>query len=213
MIASVTGRLASTGLDWVVVEVGGIGMRLSVTPGTVSDLVSRSRSSSDSGSGSSSGSEPVCLSTSLIVREDALTLYGFGSDRERETFEVLLSVSGIGPRIALAALSVLSPEELSEAISSEDLAVLQRIPGIGKKSAQRMVLEIGGKLSSFAAAGSVSEAAPSPSAHREEVEAALEQLGWTKAIAAKTLDQLEGDFTDASSLLRAALMRLGNSRG
>lgn len=201
MIASVTGHLASAGLDWVVVEVGGIGVKLSVPPSTVNELASRGRS------------EKISLATTLIVREDALMLYGFSTARERDTFEVLLSVSGIGPRIALAALSVLSPEELATAAATQNLAMLQRVPGVGKKSAQRMVLEIGGKLSSFEATAGAGRTTVSPATHRVEVEAALEQLGWTRAVAARTLDALEEDFTDASSLLRAALMQLGSTRG
>lgn len=199
MIASVTGLLAASGLDWVVIQVAGIGVRLFVPPTTVSELASHPRS------------EPVSLATTLIVREDSLTLYGFGSDHERDTFDILLSVSGIGPRIGLAALSVLSPVEIADAVATENLTALQRIPGVGKKSAQRMVLEIAGKLASFEA--EVAPVAQVQADYHGEVEAALEQLGWNKAAAQKALATVEGDFGDASSLLRAALIQLGGSRG
>lgn len=198
MIASVSGRMAASGLDWVVVEVGGVGLRLLVPPNTVSDLVTRPKS------------EPVSLATTMVVREDSLTLYGFDTELERNTFDVLLSVTGIGPRTALAALSVLSPRELSAAVAAQDLTSLQKIPGVGKKSAQRLVLEIGGKLTAFDG----EDAAESPVKNdcRGEVSGALEQLGWTKPLIEKTLDDLGGEYSDASSLLRAALVRLGSSR-
>lgn len=200
MIASVTGTRTVAGLDWVVLEVGGIGVKLLVTPGTVSELLA------------GHSEQPVTLHTVLIVREDSLTLYGFHAVAERETFEILLSVSGIGPRTALAALSVLTPAELAQATESEDLTTLQRIPGVGKKSAQRILLELTGKLGALSSSGET-PAAPSHNHVRSEVEAALEQLGWTKAVAAKTVEGLQEEHRDASSLLRAALLSLGNNRG
>lgn len=196
MIASITGPLAQSGLDWVVVTVGGLGIKLDVPPNVASTLVT------------APPGEPVTLATTLIVREDSLTLYGFGSTEERDTFDVLLTVSGIGPRTALAALSVLSPSQLADAIHGSDLKSLQRVPGIGKKSAQRLVLELTGKLHAPTPTGA---ADPTPSTHaaRDEVEAALEQLGWSKAVAERTLDQLPESTSNPSDLLRAALLQLG----
>lgn len=199
MIASITGSLAGTGLDWVIIQVAGVGIKATVPPPVVTDFVTRR------------SEEPVSLATTLVVREDSLTLYGFATVKERDTFEVLLSVSGIGPRIGLATLSVLSPAELSNAIENGDLKTLQRVPGIGKKSAQRLVLELSGKLQ----VGPEDEAnMPSRSIDdfRTEVETALEQLGWSKAVARKTIEGLSDDYLDASSLLRAALMTLGSNR-
>ena len=193
MIASVRGVVLETGLDWVVVEVGGVGMRLFVPPSTISEIVT--------------GPEEVNLSTHLAVRDDALTLYGFTSGTDRDTFETLLGVSGIGPRTALATLSVLTPAELREAIEEADLSTLQRVPGIGKKSAQRMVLELGGKLAA------PQEQTKPGQAFAEEVSAALEQLGWSKSVADRTLEKLGDQYVDASSLLRAALQQLGGGRG
>lgn len=196
LIASVRGKLLQNGLDWVVVDMSGFGMKLFVPPSNVGTL-------------GKPGTE-VSLSTYLVVREDALTLYGFATALERDTFEILLGVSGIGPRTALAALSVLTPAELSEAVEASDLTTLQRVPGVGKKSAQRMVLELGGKLT--VTDDTESSTVPG-SALRAEVGAALEQLGWSKAVSERTLAKLDGEYADASELLRAALLELGTGRG
>lgn len=197
MIAQLRGSVEEIGLDTVTVLVGGIGWRVLVTPATAQTLVR---------------GEETCLHTSLVVREDSLTLFGFRSGDERDVFERLQTVSGIGPRIALAALAVLSPDDLRSAVSHGDLAALQRIPGVGRKSAQRMVLEIGDKLG--AAASLPGEAEPAPGgAVEEEVRAALVQLGWTEALAERTVSGLAGRGLGASDLLRAALVELGGSRG
>ncbi len=198
MIASVRGAVLQTGLDWVVVDVGGVGMKLFVPPSAISEIVV--------------AGQEVVLSTHLAVRDDALTLYGFTSAADRDTFETLLGVSGIGPRTALATLSVLTPSELREAVEGADLPTLQRVPGIGKKSAQRMVLELGGKLA--APSGDEADGRPGPaSSFKDEVAAALEQLGWSKSVAEKTVENLGVEYGDASSLLRAALQQLGSGRG
>ncbi|WP_043535229.1 Holliday junction branch migration protein RuvA [Actinomyces polynesiensis] len=197
MIAQLRGSLEEVGLDTVTVLVGGIGWRVLVTPATAQSLTR--------------GTE-VCLHTSLVVREESLTLFGFRSADERDVFERLQTVSGIGPRIALAALAVLTPDDLRGAVSRGDLAALQRIPGVGRKSAQRMVLEIGDKLGAAAAlpeSGSTSAG----SAAEDEVRAALVQLGWTETVAERTVSRLAGRGLDASALLRAALVELGGSRG
>lgn len=197
VIAQLRGSLEEVGLDTVTVLVGGIGWRVLVTPATAQSLTR--------------GTE-VCLHTSLVVREESLTLFGFRSADERDVFERLQTVSGIGPRIALAALAVLTPDDLRGAVSRGDLAALQRIPGVGRKSAQRMVLEIGDKLGAAAAlpeSGSTSAG----SAAEDEVRAALVQLGWTETVAERTVSGLAGRGLDASALLRAALVELGGSRG
>ena len=134
----------------------------------------------------------------------------------RDVFTKLLSVSGIGPKIALAALAVLHPDDLRRAVRDQDLAALQRIPGVGKKSAQRMALEIGDKLGTPAAlpgaqAGLAS--APTEDAVASEVRAALVSLGWTEAQAAKAIEKLAGSGLGASDMLRAALVTLGGGRG
>ena len=160
--------------------------------------------------------EEMMVFTSMIVREDSMTLYGFESADERDVFTKLLSVSGIGPKIALAALAVLRPDDLRRAVRDQDLTALQRIPGVGKKSAQRMALEIGDKLGTPAALPGVETAAapvPAEDAVASEVSAALVGLGWSEAQAAKAIEKLAGSGLGASDMLRAALVTLGGGRG
>ena len=197
MIAQLRGSVEEIGLDSVTILVGGVGWRVLVTPATAAAL--------DTG-------EEVRLHTSMVVREDSLTLFGFRSADERDVFERLQTVSGIGPRIALAALAVLTPDDLRHAVTAGDLAALQRIPGVGRKSAQRMVLEIGDKLGSAARLPEEGAAAPAGETE-EEVRTALVQLGWSEAVASRAVEGLGGRGLDASSLLRAALVELGGQRG
>ena len=197
MIAQLTGRVVSTGLDSIVLSVGGVGFALTVAPALAASVPRE---------------EETTVHTFLVVREDSLTLYGFGTEDERSAFQVLQTVSGIGPRIALAALAVLGPDELRRAVRDQDLAALQRIPGVGKKSAQRMALEIGDKLGQPSALDPVAPAAP-VGAVEAEVRDALVALGWTQAQAQSAVDALGGNGLGASDLLRAALVRLGGSRG
>ena len=201
MISILRGAVASVGLDHVDVMVGGIGFRVHVTPAFAQ---------------AAPRDEEITVYTSMIVREDSMTLYGFESADERDVFTTLMSVSGIGPKIALAALAVLRPDDLRRAVRDQDLATLQRIPGVGKKSAQRMALEIGDKLGSSAALpGAEPTAAPAPSqdAVAAEVSAALVGLGWSEAQAAKAIEKLAGSGLGASDMLRAALVSLGGGRG
>lgn len=197
MIAQLRGVVEHIGLDHVVLMVGGIGWSIHTTPAIAQ--------------GMTKGSDAT-VHTAMIVREDSMTLYGFASCDEREVFERLLGVSGIGPRIALAALSVLSPDDLRSAVRDSDLATLQRIPGVGKKSAQRMVLEIGDKLGTPAHIDPLSTPAAQDEA-ATEVRSALIQLGWSDAVASKALESLAGQGLGASDLLRAALLKLGGQRG
>lgn len=157
--------------------------------------------------------EKATIHTNLIVREDSLSLVGFRTFDEREVFTVLQTVSGIGPRIALAALAVLTPNEVRRAIRDQDLTTLQRIPGVGKKSAQRMALEIGDKLGVPAVLeGTKESSCASLGVVEAEVRSALVSLGWSDAQAAEAIDALGGQGLGASDLLRAALVRLGGGR-
>jgi Holliday junction DNA helicase RuvA len=131
MIASIQGKLASTARDHVVITTGGIGYKVFVPFPTLERL---------------DPSEEAFLHTSLIVREDSLTLYGFATSAEREVFEILLTISGVGPRTALAILSTLSIDNLRNAVISERAEILTRVPGIGKKTAQKMLIELKDKL-------------------------------------------------------------------
>ncbi|WP_073983378.1 Holliday junction branch migration protein RuvA [Actinomyces bouchesdurhonensis] len=199
MISILRGIAVSVGLDHIDVVVGGIGFRVHVTPAFAQ---------------AAPRDEEITVYTSMIVREDSMTLYGFESADERDVFTTLMSVSGIGPKIALAALAVLRPDDLRRAVRDQDLVALQRIPGVGKKSAQRMALEIGDKLGTPA---SLPEAAPAPAPSQDavatEVSAALVGLGWSEAQAAKAIEKLAGSGLGASDMLRAALVALGGGRG
>ncbi|WP_374929402.1 Holliday junction branch migration protein RuvA [Kytococcus sedentarius] len=176
MIASVNGTIAHVGLDHVVVEVGGVGMRVLVPPQVAAEV--------------RTGQETQ-LATSLVVREDSLTLFGFLDVDTREVFETVQSVSGVGPRLALALVAVLSPAELSRAVQTEDLAALTSVPGIGKKGAQRLVLELAGKLPTDLGGEAAAPAAEPTGgdagepAWAAQVREALEGLGWNATQAAK----------------------------
>ncbi|KAE8762574.1 Holliday junction branch migration protein RuvA [Georgenia thermotolerans] len=200
MIASVTGEVEAVTLDRAVVRVGGVGMLVHATPTTLAGLVP--------------GRE-ARLATSLVVREDSLTLFGFADDDERQVFETLQTVSGVGPRLALAMLAVHTPDGLRRAVASEDLAALQRVPGIGKKGAQRIVLEVGEKLGPATGEGAPEAAAPAPAAPAPEVVEALVQLGWSEKVAAGAVEAVtaaDGAPADVPGVLRAALQHLGGHR-
>lgn len=199
MIASVRGPVRHIGLDRVVVEVGGVGMLLHTTPATASAL--------------HLGQEAL-LATTLVVREDSLTLYAFTSDDERDIFEQVQTVSGVGPRIALAMLSVLAPDRLRAAVSSADLATLTKVPGIGRKGAERIVLELRDKLGmpSGAAGGATAVPAVGATAWRDQVAEALVGLGYSAKQADDAVSRAAEAApagADVSSMLRAALRELG----
>ncbi|GMA31381.1 Holliday junction branch migration protein RuvA [Litorihabitans aurantiacus] len=202
MIALVRGEVCSIGLDHAVVIAGGVGYRVLATPATLAGL--------------RLGVEGT-LHTTLVVREDSQTLFGFAETDERDIFDVLMTVSGVGPRLALAALAVHTPDGLRRAVAGEDLAALQRVPGIGRKGAQRMVLELAGKLG--VAVGSVEAPAPAaPTGAGPDVVEALVGLGWNAraadAAVAAVLERGEAPDGDAAAVLRAALRELaGVPRG
>ena len=196
MISRVLGTVAQVGVDDVVVVYGGLGFKVFIVPPLASEL--------------HKGDE-IELYTHLIVREDALTLYGFKTEEERKVFEILMSVTGIGPRIGLAALSVFSPNDLRRAVAGQDTATLSRIPGVGKKVASRMLVELGDKLGLPAQLPEAS--APSAGVVEAEVKAALIGLGWNETKAESVLSELGGNGLNASDLLRAALMKLGGANG
>jgi Holliday junction DNA helicase RuvA len=200
MIASVHGTVQAVRLDAAVVEVGGVGLLVHATPATLAGL--RVGSSAQ-------------LATSLIVREDALTLFGFADADEREVFEVVQTVSGVGPRLALAMLAVHTPDGLRRAVLDEDFKALQRVPGIGLKGAQRIVLELKDRIGVPAATSSAATAAPVPGDRRDMVVEALVGLGWTARAAgdavATVLEGSEGPVAqdEVAGVLRAALRTLG----
>ena len=199
MIASVSGVVEHAGLDRVVVVVGGVGMLVHTTPATAASC----RTGAD-----------AHLSTSLVVREDSLTLFGFATSDEREMFETVQSVSGVGPRIALAMLSVMGPDDLRAALSNGDTKTLTKVPGIGAKSAQRLVLELKDKVARVSFGGEAS-AAPGPAgsgaAWEEQVTEALTGLGYSAKQAADVVTKVAAEHSDErniSTLLRLSLRGL-----
>lgn len=131
MIAQLTGTVRHLTTEKVVVEVGGVGYSLSITPVTSSKITMGS---------------VLTISTTLVVREDSMTLFGFLDSQERDLYETLQTVTGIGPKVALAITGALSPDDLARAIAAEDIAAIEKVPGIGRKGAQRLILELKGKL-------------------------------------------------------------------
>jgi Holliday junction DNA helicase RuvA len=131
MIAQLTGTVRHLTTEKVVLEVGGVGYAISITPRTSTNIVM--------------GSE-LTLATTLVVREDSLTLFGFLDPRDRDIYETLQTVTGIGPKVALAITGALTPDELASAIAQEDIGAIEKVPGIGRKGAQRLILELKGKL-------------------------------------------------------------------
>jgi Holliday junction DNA helicase RuvA len=205
VIASVHGTVLAVRLDAAVVEVGGVGLLVQTTPATLAGL---------------RVGQQARLATSMVVREESLTLFGFGDEDEREVFEILQTVSGVGPRLALAMLAVHTPDGLRRAVAGEDLAALKRVPGIGHKGAQRIVLELADRLGAphgdvTATGGRV----PAPGDRRDQVVDALVGLGWNQKAAADAVGQVlgEGDEPvgdeDVAGVLRAALRALGGGRG
>ena len=193
MIASVAGEISHVGLDHVVVVVGGIGLRVHVSPSTAATLRARSH---------------VTLATSLVVREDSLTMYGFPDDDARTLFELVQTVTGVGPRLALAMLAVHSPDELRRAVASGDVVALMKVPGVGKKGAERLVLELRDKVGM--PLDVTTPAAAPASAGESQVKDALVGLGWSakQAEDAVTAVVAADPTGDVSALLRAALKRL-----
>lgn len=204
MISSVRGLVLSVELDHVVVEVGGgVGLAVHAAPATLASL---------------RRGEQAQLATSLVVREDSLTLYGFADTASRELFVLLQTVSGVGPRLALAMLAVLEPDTLRTALAEGDLPVLTRVPGIGRKGAERLVVELRDKVGVLAPAGS-GPATRSGNSVRTQVTEALVGLGFAARQAEQAVDAVlaEADpevvrTSDTSAVLRSALTRLGRHR-
>jgi Holliday junction DNA helicase RuvA len=209
MIAFVSGPVAAVAPDAAVIEVGGLGLSVQCAPGTLAGLRIGERAR---------------LATSLVVREDSLTLYGFADDDERTVFELLQTASGVGPRLAQAMLAVHSPDALRRAVATGDEKALTAVPGIGKKGAQRLLLELKDRLGAPLGTGAP---APAPAAARgpapwhEQLHAALTGLGYAPREADRAVSDVtptaeaalaDGTAPDVGALLRAALQGLGRSR-
>ena len=207
MIAHLAGTVAALAPDAAVIELGGVGLQVQCAPATLAEMRIGQRAR---------------VATSLVVREDSLTLYGFASDDERNTFELLQTATGVGPRLALAVLAVLSPDALRRAVAAEDLVALTAVPGIGRKGAQRIVLELAGRLGwpgdgQAAEAGGSTLPAIAP-VWRDQVRAGLVGLGWQAREAEQAISAVEPDLAgggadapdiDVAVALRAALRVLG----
>jgi Holliday junction DNA helicase RuvA len=202
MIASVHGTVTAVGPDGAVVEVGGVGLAVSCTPGTLARLRL---------------GEPARLATSLVVREDSLTLYGFADDDERALFELVQTANGIGPKLAQTMLAVHPPRELRRAIATADYVALTKVPGIGRKGAERIVVElrdrigpVDGGSASLDVTG-ITAVAP----WRDQLAHALAGLGFSGKEAADAIDVVSadaGDSPDVSVLLRRSIQLLGRTR-
>jgi len=210
VIASVSGRVAAVSPDGAVVEVGGIGLAVQCTPGTIARLQL---------------GESARLSTSLVVREDSLTLYGFADDDERQLFELLQTANGVGPRLAQAVLAIHPPREVRRAVSMADVKALMQVPGIGKKGAERLILELRDRLGSTTTDTSLDQTVGLPSVTpvapwRDQLTSALVGLGWSAKEADTALGQLAPvadeqiaatGSVEVAVLLRQALQLLGRS--
>jgi Holliday junction DNA helicase RuvA len=203
VIAHLNGTVAGVGLDGAVIEVGGVGLRVQCTPDTLATL---------------KPGEPARVATTLVVREDSLTLFGFATDDERNVFELLQTASGVGPRLALAMIAVHSPDALRRAVATEDLKALTMVPGIGNKGAQRIILELKDRLGApndldpGIGTAPARRAAPS---WREQVTTGLVNLGWSARDAEAAVAAVEADsddqIPDVATALRAALRKLSKS--
>ncbi|HSA53756.1 MAG TPA: Holliday junction branch migration protein RuvA [Yinghuangia sp.] len=201
MIAFVSGTVAALGPELAVVEVGGVGMAVLCTPGTLAGL---------------RVGDHARLATSLVVREDSLTLYGFADDDERTTFELLQTASGVGPRLAQAMLAVHSPDALRAAVAGGDEKALTAVPGIGKKGAQKLLIELKDRLG--APTGTTAPGAVrGPASWRDQLHTALVGLGYAAREADEAVDAVAPDADaataaggepDIGTLLRSALRGL-----
>ncbi|EOM75880.1 Holliday junction branch migration protein RuvA [Rhodococcus rhodnii] len=196
MIASVRGEVLDIGLDHAVIEAAGVGYRVNATPATLATLTR--------------GSESV-LVTSMIVREDSMTLYGFPDGDSRELFTLLQTVTGVGPRLAMAVLAVLEPDALRAALADGNTAALTRVPGIGKRGAERLVVELRDKVELRAGTSATPGTAAAGSPVREQVVEALTGLGFAAKAAESATDSVVADdpAIGTSAALRAALSLLG----
>ena len=196
MISLINGVVRSITTERTIVEVGGVGLAVSITSQTSSQL---------------NIGAPAQLFTSLVVREDSLTLFGFLDDESRSAFELVQTVSGIGPKVALAILGAHSPQSLAVAIAQEDIKAIEKVPGIGRKGAQRLILELKGKISDF---GSSNHKQVHQPVWREQLTSALISLGFSakdsdaaiSAVIAQYADSgVDAQTVDISELLKAAL--------
>jgi Holliday junction DNA helicase RuvA len=198
MIAFVRGQVAAVTLSSAVLEVGGIGVELMCTPGTLATLRL---------------GQPATLPTSLVVREESLTLFGFLDEDEKTLFELVQTASGVGPKLAQSMLAVLPPDDLRTAVAAEDVKTLTRVPGIGQKGAQRIILELKDRIGAPTGRGPGLPAAVA-GGWRDQVHQGLVGLGWSAKdadLAVEAVAPEAGDPADVAALLRSALRSLSKA--
>ncbi len=197
MIAFLTGRVAQKTPSFAIIEVAGIGYRLAMSTGCLAALPAEG--------------DLVTVHTYMHVREDELSLFGFESEAEKLLFERLITVSGVGPKVALAALSSFAPDVLCEAIVAEDVVVVSSIPGVGAKTAQRIILDLKDKLVSTGDMAGALTGRPHRPRAADEAREALVAMGFTAVEAARAVKDYDGPVDDAGAVLRHGLKRLGGS--
>jgi holliday junction DNA helicase RuvA len=201
MIAFVRGTVAALNLTSAVIEVGGVGLEVQCTPNTLADL--------------RRGAEAV-LPTSMVVREDSLTLFGFADDDEKQMFELVQTASGVGPKLAQAMLAVHSPEAIRRAVAADDVKTLTAVPGIGQKGAQRIILELRDRIGAPGATAERPASPAAPDVWQTQVHGGLVGLGWSgkeadKAVAAVAPEAESMETPDVARLLRLALQTLSKA--
>ena len=199
MIAFVRGEVAAVTLTSAVLEVGGVGLELMCTPGTLATLrVGRQ----------------ATLPTSMVVREDSLTVFGFLDEDEKQVFEIAQTASGVGPKVAQAIVAVMSPDDVRRAIMTEDVKALTRVPGIGQKGAQRIILELKDRIGPPTGSHHATTAAQPHEAWRDQVQQGLVGLGWSVKESEKAVEAVApdaGEMPDVGALMRAALRTLSKA--
>jgi Holliday junction DNA helicase RuvA len=198
MIAFVRGEVAAVTLTSAVLEVGGVGLELMCTPGTLATLRT---------------GHTATLPTSMVVREDSLTLFGFADEDEKQVFELVQTASGVGPKLAQAMLAVLSPDAVRRAVAGDDVRTLTTVPGIGQKGAQRIILELKDRIG-VPVASSAGGVPMLTEPWRDQVQQGLVGLGWSAKDADKAIETVAdqaGDAPDVAALLRAALRTLSRA--
>jgi holliday junction DNA helicase RuvA len=204
MISLLNGTIRSLTSDRAVVEVGGVGLSVLLTPSTSAQITLGSQQQ---------------FFTSLVVREDSLTLYGFLTDEAKGLFELVQTVSGIGPKVAMSIVGAMSPEDLASAISQEEISVIEKVPGIGRKGAQRLILELKGKLSDLSSNQTYKVHQP---VWREKLVSGLTSLGFspkeadgaiTEVVGTLSSEGVDAATVDLSELLKLALASGKSSRG
>ncbi|MBJ8345258.1 Holliday junction branch migration protein RuvA [Antrihabitans sp. YC2-6] len=199
MIASIRGEVLEIALDHCVIEAAGVGYRLNATPATLGTL---------------HRGDEARLVTAMIVREDSMTLFGFADTESRDLFGLLQTVSGVGPRLAMAVLAVLEPEALRKALAEGNHTALMRVPGIGKRGAERLVVELRDKVEAVPVQAHPDAPVPVVGPVRDHIVEALTGLGFPAKQAEQATDTVLSEEPDAttSSALRSALALLGRKR-